>query len=246
MVFQENRQVNKSQKGFTIIELMIATAVLSTMLILVTAVMVNIGNLYYKGVSQARVQDDTRGISDQVSQYIRLSDQPPVGPYSGANGTQLYCIGAIRYAFVLGVQIGTEAPGTSSTYHHVLWRDVDPTPGSCPTDIDPAHPALGQVDLTRTDLDNNDPTGVELISNNSRLTQFSMTNASPSSITVGVAYGDDVLLCNPAAVAGSCNDAANSMLHQTDYTGPDVLCKGGHGDQFCSTSQLSTTVVQRL
>lgn len=235
-----------NQKGFTIIELMIATAVLSTMLILVTGVMVNIGNLYYKGINQARVQDNTRGIADEVSQYIRLSDQPPVGPYSGANGTQLYCVGAIRYAFVLGVQIGTVAPGTSTTYHHVLWRDIDPTPGSCPTDIDPSNLSLGKVDLSDANLANADPSGTELITNNSRLTDFSMTNASPSAVSIGVAYGEDVLICNPAAVVGSCNDPDHPMPHQADYTGPNVLCKGGHGDQFCSTARLDTTVVQRL
>lgn len=236
------------QKGFTIIELMIATSVLATMLVLVTVVMVNIGNLYYKGVNQAHIQDDTRNIADQVSEYIRLSDQPPVGPYSSVGDTQLYCIGAVRYAFVLGAQIGSLAPGTTTTYHHVLWRDTNPTPGSCPTEIDPHNPGLGQVDLTRANLANIDPDGTELISNRSRLTEFSMTNASPSLISVGLAFGDDVLLCNPSASgqANSCNDAAGSMPHQADYTGPGVLCKGGRGDQFCSTAQLNVTVVQRL
>lgn len=234
------------QKGFTIIELMIATAVLSTMLVLVTVVMVNIGNLYYKGVNQARVQDTARNITDQVSEYIKLSDRVPIGPVNGANGTQLYCVGGIRYAFVLGTQIGNLAPGTATRYYDVLWRDTDPTPGSCPTEIDPQHPVLGQLDLTRSNLKAVDPEGTELIANNSRLTEFSMANASPSAISVGVAYGDDVLLCNPSAVPNSCNNAAAAMPHQNDYTGPGVLCKGGRGDQFCSTANLNVTVVQRL
>ncbi len=65
------------QKGFTIIELMIATAVLSTILVMVTVVMVNIGSLYYKGINQARVQDDVRSIADEIIKNIQLNDQPP-------------------------------------------------------------------------------------------------------------------------------------------------------------------------
>ena len=58
------------QAGFTIVELMIATAILSTILLLVTTMMINIGNLYYKGVNQARVQDGVRTLADDVGELV--------------------------------------------------------------------------------------------------------------------------------------------------------------------------------
>jgi prepilin-type N-terminal cleavage/methylation domain-containing protein len=238
------------QAGFTIIELMIATAVLSIILVLATVVMVNIGSLYYKGINQARVQDDVRSITDEATRYIQLNDQPPTSLVNGPNNTQLICIGPVRYAYVLGVQIGHPAPGSPDTYHQVLWRDNNPTPGSCPIPVDPSDSSKGNVDLTRTDLAAADPTGTELIAANSRLTQFSMitlTPASPTTVSVGVAYGDDDLLCNPTAIPTSCS-TSNAMPTQANYSGNagDVICKGGKGDQFCSTAYLTTSAVGRI
>ncbi len=40
----------KSTRGFTIVELMIALTVLSTILVMATVIMINIGVLYSKGV----------------------------------------------------------------------------------------------------------------------------------------------------------------------------------------------------
>lgn len=238
------------QKGFTIIELMIATAVLSVILVMVTIVMVNIGSLYYKGINQARVQDDARSIADEATRYIQLNDQPPTPVVSGPSNTQLVCIGSVRYAYVLGVQIGNQAPGTGTTYHQVLWRDNNPTPGSCPTKIDPGNPSSPQIDLTSTTLAADDPSGKELIAVNSRLTQFSMvtpTATSPTTVSVGVAYGDNDLLCNPTAMPASCS-ASNAMSGWANYSGNagDVICKGGKGDQFCSTAYLTTSAVGRI
>ncbi len=236
------------QKGFTIIELLIATAVLSTILVLVTVVMVNIGSLYYKGINQSRVQDNVRSITDEVAQNIRFNSQPPTAPVTDPNNPNIhaYCIGAVRYTFVLGAQVGKPAPGTSTTYYHALWRDDNPTPGSCPTTINPSNPRSAQVDLTNPSLATADKinNGVELIADNSRLTAFSMTTGSPSTVAVSVAYGDNDLLCNPTGVAGSCA-TSDAMPNWTDYRGA-ILCKGGKGDQFCSTASLNTTVVQRL
>lgn len=162
----------KSQAGFTIIELLIATAVLSTILLLVTTLMINIGKLYYKGISQARVQDNVRSITDEVAQHLQLGDSfIPVtsGP------ERAYCIGTTRYTFIIGVQI--DHPNK-----HVLWRDKNPTPGNCPSvlpNLTATTPSIG---------------GSELIAPNSRLTDLTITGSSPYSVSVGVAYGDDDLL----------------------------------------------------
>ncbi|HVX56619.1 MAG TPA: hypothetical protein VHA37_02700 [Candidatus Saccharimonadales bacterium] len=238
-------KVRHSEDGFTIIELMIATGVLATILLLVTVVMVGIGNLYYKGIDQSRVQDDTRNITDDIAQQLQLNGQSLSTASWSARHEQAYCIGNTRYTYVLGAEIGKPAPGPTPgpTYQHVLWRDANPTPGSC--SIDP-----GDIDnVTPVDLQNSTPSpgGSELIGPNSRLSAFSITptgGGSPYSIVVGVAYGDDDLLCN-SSVVGSCA-SGSAMTDWSQYQNINLQCKGSVGDQFCSTAHLQTAVVQRL
>ncbi len=222
-----SRQQSLDQKGFTIIELMIASGVLATILLIVTVVMIGIGNLYYKGISQARVQDDTRTIIDEVTNNLRLSGGSLATDTWAANNEEGYCIGNVRYTYVLNVQIGKPPPAGGPVYKHVLWKDVNPTPGSCD---------IGSIDLTQ---DTPSGGGTEMIAPYSRLTVFcigasvsasncpygSISNSSPFPLTVGVAYGEDDLLT---------------------LNGYDTQCKGHTGDRFCSTARLKTTAVQRL
>lgn len=234
------------QKGFTIIELMIATSVLATILVTVSIIMISIGNLYYKGINQARVQDGTRSIADEISQRLQLSGLPPKQPAApDPNGTNAYCIGTTRYTYVIGVQIGTNGPGAPSPspipFQHVLWRDTIQSADTCQVaTLTAANPSQG------SDVGNSDAKdGSELMVPNSRLINFSITPlSSPYTLALGIAYGDDDLLCSPSVPASCATTTAMTAL--SNYTHGDLLCKGNAGDQFCSTSDLSTTVVQRL
>ncbi len=183
----------RSQAGFTIIELMIATAILSTILILVTVMMVNIGSLYYKGINQARVQDNVRSIVDELSQHLQLSDKAPAfsGPPGPPGSSHAICFGTVRYTYVLGTQIGS-GPGKTP---HVLWRDTISSAAACTPD-NLYSPSSG---------------GVELIAPNSRLTDLSITGTAPYSVSVGVAYGDDDLLNNPTLTSATCKGGSDDQ-----------------------------------
>ena len=208
-----------SDHGFTIVELMIATAVLSVILVLVTAIMISINNLYYKGITESREQDNVSSIMDDVSKQIELSYIPKstsLAYFDSATmiTTKSTCFGSIRYSYVINKQVGTQTPQQSP---HVLWRDTV-SDGTCPN-IDPVN---GQAIGTTA--------GYEMIAPGSMLTSFNITGTlptgtSPYNIAVSTAYGD------------------GSLLIGTGYTS---TCKGGAGDQFCATASLSTTVVQRL
>ncbi len=222
------------QSGFTIIELMIATSILSTMLVMVTAMMINLGNLFYKGVNQARVQDATRSTAEELSHNVELTNALPLSTpialmssYSISGSTfksTAYCIDTVRYSYIIGVQIGTPP------IKHVLWRDTVVSGASCvPANLTAATPSA---------------TGTELITPNSRLTNFNISPLSPYALSVGIAYGDDDLLCSPSVV-GSCT-TPNKMVPQSNYALPDLHCKGKTGDQFCAVSTLKTTVLQRI
>lgn len=220
------RRLSKlNQKAFTIVELMIAAAVLSTILVVISATMIGIGTLYYKGINQSQVQDNVRSISDEIAQQLELTDQFK-GPSTLTVGTttiKAYCMNATRYSYVVGQQLGS--------IPHVLWRDTD-TIGSCTPD-----------DLTNAGLSG----GTELIAPHSRLTNFDIQHTNPSDpyvLTIGVAFGDNDLLCSQS-VGGSCN-SPGTTLSAAQFQNGDLLCKGLSGQQFCGTAKLTTTVVQRI
>jgi len=232
----------KSNNGFTIIELMIATSVLSVILVLVTILMMSIGNLYYKGVNQSRAQDDTRSITDELSQHLQLSSQQPSTgsqAFPGGVTVSAYCIDTTRYSYVTGVQSGQIPPSASTVLRHVLWRDAIPAGSNCgAADLTSNDPTSSSLD----DVKGVDGSGTELVSPHSRLTQFCIgsidsggtctTNVnSPYTIEVGVAYGDSDLL---------------KYIKPPPLNSPNAVCSGDKGDQFCATAYLNTTVVKRL
>jgi prepilin-type N-terminal cleavage/methylation domain-containing protein len=234
-----NRRRLTGQKGFTIIELMIATTVLSVILLLVTTMMISIGNLFYKGINQARVQDDTRNITDEIAQYLQLSGTAPLpGIDSGNPDISVYCVGDTRYSYAQRVQIGHQKAGAGPIYRHVIWRDTPS--GGC----DPTHGANLQSPFLSG--------GTELIAPNSRLTDFSISATSPYVISVGIAYGDDDLLCDngwnappdcaTSGVSGHMQQIWSGLINPTGQ----ISCKGSTGDQFCATATLTTTVANRL
>lgn len=173
------KRIHKTnQEGFTIVELLIATAVLSMIILLTTVMITSIGNLYYKGVIQSRTQANARTITDDISQHLKFTDGDvwqSTQVYSGKT-INSYCINGARYSYIVGVQLGQ--------INHVLWRDVPS--GSCaPVDITLVNPlnADGSASVG----------GTEMIAPSSRLTAFSITQTtltSPLSISVGVAYGE--------------------------------------------------------
>lgn len=210
--------LNKTdQSGFTILELLIATAVLSVILLLSTISIISIGNLYYKGEKEAAVQDDVRTIANDVSQRLELAasvNNPSA--FSMQNGVRVYalCIDNTRYTYALGVDIDSTTP---PILPHVLWRDTITSATFCaPANLRIANPTLN---------------GTEMIAAGSRLTSFNLNSPnSPYTFTVGVAFGDPTM---------------TNMT--SDQTSPQsVVCNGGPGDQYCATSYLSTIVDKRL
>lgn len=244
-------KIHRSEQGFTIIELLIATTVLSMILLLVTTMMIGIGNLYYKGINQARVQDNVRSVTDEVSQYLQLNGRPPLQQPlpPNPNGTQAYCIGTTRYTYVLYRQIGANTGSPDFQSRHVLWRDTINASGSCPlANLNNTNPSLG------TDVGGgNAKNGTELIAPNSRLMKFSILPlTSPYTINIEVAYGDNDLLCDTGTANDCTTPYSNTSVmaklvggSQSSPTG-DMRCRGSLGDQFCSTADLNTTVAQRL
>lgn len=223
-----SKQVVSRQAGFTIVELMIATTVLSVILLIATLVMTSIGGLFTKGINESNIQDASRNIVDDVSQSLELN-KTYTGPVVNGDGSSTYCIASTRYTVMLGKQLSSTTNDPTHSVH-VLWRDS----------------VVGSTCDETGVVMSTDPAGTsgsEMVPPGARLTQFSISNSTspPYSVTVRIAYGTDDLLCSKS-VSGDCTSGSIS----THLNNPDLICKSGVGSQFCSWSSLTTTVVPRI
>lgn len=225
-----------NQKGFTIIELLIATTVVSVILLMVSIMMVNMGNLYYKGISQAHAQDTVRDVTDEIAQHLKLSGAVPHTNLSLDGQTAITCIGDTSYMYTVGRQIGS-GPTQS---RHVLWRDTV-APGVCPT---PPNNILNSASWPTAPAT---AAGTELIGPRSRLSDFSIGTTTPYLVTVAIAVGDDDQLCSSRVPPASSTCAnPNASLTAAEIAAGGLRCKGIGSDSFCATASLTTTAVRRL
>lgn len=167
-----------NQKGFTIVELMIATAVFAVVLLLCTVGLLQISRTYYKGVVTARTQEVARDILEDVSDSIRFNGGA-VAPSILPNGaTRGICAGGRRYSYQLNKQLNE----TIASQRHVIVVD------------EPANCSAG----TTAQNINGSPAGRELMSTRMRLSTFSVAQVGTSTdlwrVTVRVASGENNLL----------------------------------------------------
>jgi prepilin-type N-terminal cleavage/methylation domain-containing protein len=207
----------RKERGFTIIELMFATIVFSVILLLCIGAIVQVGRMYYKGISVQRTQEVTRTIMDDVSREVQFSGRSIIPIYSAPSGGAPGCLslGSKAYRFVLNTQL--QASG-----NFVLQKLSDTGSDTCP---DPNDNSLWANAL-------------EMTSVGMRLTAFEVTPLIVSggttaawAVVVDVLYGDDDVLMD---------DAGNPAP-------PYTQCRGNViGTQFCARSQLQTTVIKRV
>lgn len=226
-------QLEHNQKGFTILELLIATMVFSVIFLGVTTALIQMSKLYYKGVVTGRTQETARGTMDRIAQQLQFTGSLPTPPSSqnfnvtgypaGQPATSLefkaVCIGGSRYTYRLNAQVNDEVSSggydsSTSRLRHALWRDSFP-PGTCPpADLSQAQPSAD---------------GEDMLSQHMRLTDFRATCDANNicTVAIGIIYGDNDLL-------------------EYDSAGMPVRCATIIGNQWCAASQFSTTVLKRV
>ena len=214
-----NKRAGKANsKGFTIMELMIATTVFSIILLLALAGFLQIGQLFYKGVNITRTSDvGQQAISsikadlsfDNGSSTAAINYSPLTTP---SYNRGYFCAGANRYAFVLGRMVDSdeataEINGGSASNQGAGWykfgliKERFNGPG-CQNPFD-------------------EGAGVPIIKNNAtillgdkmRLSNLSIVQIGSTSLytlDVRIAYGiDEVLTSPPNAVDAKCQSGAN-------------------------------------
>jgi prepilin-type N-terminal cleavage/methylation domain-containing protein len=233
----------RSSEGFTIVELLIALSVLSTILMIASAVMIQISNTYSKGVNAANLQNTTRTINADLASSLQFNPSSPAPcavdnvsctapgavPYPGGPTGSIirsFCINKTRYSFVLNRELGDDQGSTPALHtEHVLWRDTMTSTANCkPLDLSKSNPSS-------SDASSAPGSGYELMPVHMRLTKFRIAEAPAGSgvysVSVWAAYGD------------------SDLMNNIDANG-HTNCLGDKGSAFCSTSMIDSTVIRRL
>lgn len=183
---------SRYSRGFTIVELMIATLVFSVVLILITVGVLTFTKSYYQGMNQSNTQNAARTVIESISQAIQFSGDEVTVPITSNNGSLGFCIGNQRYSYYLGGQLWDD--GTpDAALHQVGHALVVDKPGSC-------------AGLAAQDVRAGTVAGEEMLQPRMRLSKLTVENLTGGlyRVTVRVVFGDDDLLNNPADQDANC------------------------------------------
>lgn len=244
--------INKSQKdsnGFTIIELLIASSVFSVVLLVALTGFLQIGRVFYKGISDSQTQNVARQIITDISSSLaNTSSDDAVSGIKTSGGYRYICIGIVRYTWgVYTANPETSLNGrptfydfrqTTQNYNPYsanpslgLVRDTVPGEGTCPVPCVsgvtgaaacPPPPATNFLALNT-----NKPK--EMLADRMRTAALSVTKNSSGlyDVNVVVAYGSNDLI----------------KYEDDDITRP--YCLGDNSDQrFCAVQQLQTSMLR--
>lgn len=218
-------KTRSSGRGFTIVELTIATTIFATVLLVGLASFLGVSRVYYKGLSITQTQAIAQQVLTQLSGDIQfaptvVTNTPNTGFPTGSGSSQFICLGNVRYTYNLYKEVSLADHDNQAKFG--LLRDILSGTTGCNSPF-----GTGGTPL-------NNP--VELLGNKMRLSKFDVTaakNQSGNPVTnlwdmgVTVAFGDDDALQNP----DNSNVTCNANLKAT---------------QFCSVSTQNTTVSRGL
>ncbi len=184
--------IKKKNNGFTIIELMIATTVFATILMVCMTGIILLGKNYYKGIIMSRTQNTARSVMDTITQSIQYSSASPIPLVAGAPGTGtvvsagdasgVFCVGKKRFTYNKGINATTAAGA--------LIMDELPLNGNCTAST----------------------TGKELLSQNMRLQEFQiLKNGENYDIHLVIMSGDPAL-ADPPNTGNLCAIGSGSQF----------------------------------
>jgi prepilin-type N-terminal cleavage/methylation domain-containing protein len=245
-----NYKIQNNVKGFTVIELLIATVIFSIVLLVLTQTIISITNNYYHGVIQTQTEQVVKNINNDIVQQIQFAtsdsivSEPPKNnwPSSGTlttstpnmigfsttnpnNSYEGYlCIGSNEYIYQKNGIVKQSSPNNDHQAYGSLVLTFDSgckNPG----------PTMGSLVKTwnfskNQFIPNAGNTALKLIPNNMRLVKLDVTKVlgfqNLYKVDVKVAYGQD------GTTIGTGYDASNYVCFAKSY--------------YCATSELVTYV----
>ncbi len=193
-MIRTNHRLN--EKGFTLVELMIATTVFSVILLLCTFGLISVGRSYYKGVTVARTQEVARTIMDDITQAIQFSGgniEPSLTPDPGFSNVTGFCVNSKRYSYI------PEKLLTDSPDDHTLVVD---SPGTtCSAGMRPQNVNMAALS----------DSSKEFLLPNMRVSEISVTPAGGRlyRVSVRIVAGDDNSLEQEGTPGVRCSNSAS-------------------------------------
>lgn len=116
------------RRGFTLIELMLAMSFISVLLIAIAMTVIQISNIYNRGITLKDVNQAGRSLSVEITRSINSSPAFSVDPGSGSHFVQLdwggrLCVGQYSYVWNYGKAITEDNKSKLNTYDD----DIDPS-----------------------------------------------------------------------------------------------------------------------
>lgn len=208
-------------RGFTLIELMIATTVFSVVLLLAMTGFFQIGRIFYKGVSITQSQDVANQIGLDISESVEGASK--VSPLTDYKGMQYICIGKYRYTIDINRRVDVGNTGAFTTGQVGLAKDTMNSDNSCapPCLPNPTVCAPGELAWSRP---------VELLGDNMRVESFTVAPLATVSndyytVSMIISYGDNDLL-----------------TYTTPGDRSTVQCKTEKGSQFCAIGRYNASI----
>jgi hypothetical protein len=214
---------SRSDSGFTVAELTIATTVFSVVLLTALAGFMQIGRIFYKGVTVTSTQETANQIYEDISGYFQNASS--VSPLqTSSSGYKYYCIGGARFTFTVNKAVDSAAAANHSANGNFgILKDILPGNSACD------EPCNDLVSGSCTGTPFRNPK--ELLGDKMRVLKFDITNPGGSNyynITMALAYGDDQVLGYSTA-----GDPA------TGY-----CLNGSREQQFCSIANIDSGVIK--
>ena len=222
--------MKKLSRGFTLVELMIATSLFSVVLMVALTGFFQIGKIYFKGVVTGETQDVAQKITDDMSSALQFASgiTPPSTP--DGQGRAYMCIGTTRYTFMPNHKL---ISGNQTSDFGML-RDVVPSCGD---------PFSGGTTLSNA---------TEMMSPKMRISKLCILSANGAVLNVS---GTNCAGGPPPSGCPATNPCLNNlyMVNMTlAYGDDDVLnttqptnptCKGDSSNsQYCAVVTLQTVV----
>ncbi len=211
---KNNNYHHSTNAGFTIIELMMATVIFSLVLVVILASFLQIGRMFYKGVSINSTNEAARTVVDSIADDVRLSKGGFI-----PGGSNYFCVGLHRYTFGVGGN-----------------RKLTSTDVSNPSFINPKGVIVSTIPGGGCNVNGTDAR--QLLGPDMQLNNLTMSCNSNVSCTVHIHvifYGfDDSIFISRGNITLTPAQAINS---------PDAECSGSLlSTQFCATADLQTTI----
>jgi prepilin-type N-terminal cleavage/methylation domain-containing protein len=171
-----------SEKGFTVVEMMIATMVFSVILTAITMGVISFSNRYYRGVTSSITQTTAQDVLDTITQAIQLGGGS-IDLTTGATAVDpFFCAGGYSFTY-----------DDSGVLYSGSQRGIYVAPQASSTC---ASATTG---------------GKQLLAKNMRIANLSISGSNGVyDVNVTIANGEDDLLCAPS-VSGSCAVSASPM-----------------------------------